>query len=84
MSKFGKRLMLKEHFGGKIHTRQFCPRDNLDTADRVATEIKEIIVNADLIKFKDFGPDRCKQLLYESTRCCKTFFQFRSRVIKSW
>src|SRR5215468_9512219 len=50
-------LVLEELLGREFKARLVGPGDDLNTQDRVATQLKEVVVDAYLLKFQDAGPD---------------------------
>ena len=50
-------LMIKELFRRESDSRLGCPRDYLDAYDRIAAELEEVVVYADVLDTKHLRPD---------------------------
>src|SRR5436190_18241485 len=66
-SQFSDRLMLKDVFGRQPQTRSTCLGDDLDTEDRIAAQLEEVVVHADSLQTQNSRPDFGQHLLYRRT-----------------
>src|ERR1700760_2872120 len=63
LSQFGNRLPLEKLLDGQSQSRAIHPTDDLNTENRIAAKLKEVIINPYAIDAKNLLPDVSQQLL---------------------
>src|SRR5262249_54630436 len=56
-NKFGDSLMREDHFGIRRKLQAAQPRHDLDAQNRIAANIKEVVMNADTLDAEHLLPD---------------------------
>src|SRR5215212_1175788 len=77
------RLMLKNLARLQVHARLVCPRDDLNSENRITAEVEKIIVNTDLPETQNRGPNPAQFRLNRSSWSNKLFYAVRLRLRQS-
>ncbi len=64
----GDRLVLEKLAQVQLQPGLVGTRDHLDAQDRIAAQLEEIVVDADLLQAKQLNPDICQSLLGRAVR----------------
>ena len=82
--KFANRLMLKQLTGRETQPGLICPRDDLDTENRISAQIKKVVVHSHTFDPQHAGPDLCQRLFDWIAGCDENVIAVGSRMIGRW